>query len=33
VEALRDFVANGGYVLGSCNGFRSLCEAGCCRAF
>jgi phosphoribosylformylglycinamidine synthase I len=28
VEALRDFVANGGYVLGSCNGFQILCEAG-----
>ena len=28
VEALRDFVANGGHVLGSCNGFQILCEAG-----
>src|SRR5438132_752665 len=28
VEALRDFVASGGYVLGSCNGFQILCEAG-----
>src|SRR5439155_1625492 len=28
VEALREFVANGGYVLGSCNGFQILCEAG-----
>src|SRR5882724_9862696 len=28
VEALRDFVANGGYVLGSCNGFQIRCEAG-----
>jgi phosphoribosylformylglycinamidine synthase I len=28
VEALRDFVADGGYVLGSCNGFQILCEAG-----
>ncbi len=28
VEALRDFVARGGYVLGSCNGFQILCEAG-----
>ena len=27
VEALRDFVARGGYVLGSCNGFQILCEA------
>jgi phosphoribosylformylglycinamidine synthase len=28
VEALREFVAGGGYVLGSCNGFQILCEAG-----
>src|SRR5690242_21055050 len=28
VEALREFVANGGHVLGSCNGFQILCEAG-----
>ena len=28
VEALRDFVSRGGYVLGSCNGFQILCEAG-----
>jgi phosphoribosylformylglycinamidine synthase len=28
VEALRDFVARGGNVLGSCNGFQILCEAG-----
>ncbi|MBI5154145.1 phosphoribosylformylglycinamidine synthase subunit PurQ [Candidatus Poribacteria bacterium] len=28
VEALRDFVSQGGYVLGSCNGFQILCEAG-----
>jgi phosphoribosylformylglycinamidine synthase len=28
VEALRDFVGRGGYVLGSCNGFQILCEAG-----
>src|ERR1700751_1170703 len=28
VEALRDFVAGGGLVLGSCNGFQILCEAG-----
>jgi phosphoribosylformylglycinamidine synthase subunit PurQ / glutaminase len=27
VEALSDFVAGGGYVLGSCNGFQILCEA------
>jgi len=27
VEALRDFIARGGYVLGSCNGFQILCEA------
>ena len=27
VEALADFVARGGYVLGSCNGFQILCEA------
>ena len=28
VEALRDFVEGGGFVLGSCNGFQILCEAG-----
>jgi phosphoribosylformylglycinamidine synthase subunit PurQ / glutaminase len=28
VEALPDFVARGGFVLGSCNGFQILCEAG-----
>ena len=28
VEALGDFVARGGYVLGSCNGFQILCEGG-----
>jgi len=28
VEALPEFVARGGYVLGSCNGFQILCEAG-----
>jgi phosphoribosylformylglycinamidine synthase subunit PurQ / glutaminase len=28
VEALREFVADGGFVLGSCNGFQILCEAG-----
>jgi len=28
VEALGDFVARGGFVLGSCNGFQILCEAG-----
>lgn len=28
VEALRDFVDNGGVVLGSCNGFQILCESG-----
>src|SRR2546428_4146166 len=28
VEALGDFVAHGGLVLGSCNGFQILCEAG-----
>jgi phosphoribosylformylglycinamidine synthase len=28
VEALRDFVDAGGLVLGSCNGFQILCEAG-----
>ena len=27
VEALPEFVAGGGYVLGSCNGFQILCEA------
>ena len=28
VEAIRDFAAKGGLVLGSCNGFQILCEAG-----
>lgn len=28
VDALQEFVARGGYVLGSCNGFQILCEAG-----
>ena len=28
VEALPQFVARGGFVLGSCNGFQILCEAG-----
>src|SRR5262249_17377961 len=28
VEAIRDFTARGGLVLGSCNGFQILCEAG-----
>jgi phosphoribosylformylglycinamidine synthase len=28
VEALPEFVARGGRVLGSCNGFQILCEAG-----
>src|SRR5574341_811750 len=28
VDALREFAAKGGYVLGSCNGFQILCEAG-----
>jgi phosphoribosylformylglycinamidine synthase subunit PurQ / glutaminase len=28
VEALPEFVAGGGVVLGSCNGFQILCEAG-----
>jgi phosphoribosylformylglycinamidine synthase len=28
VEALPDFAAHGGVVLGSCNGFQILCEAG-----
>jgi phosphoribosylformylglycinamidine synthase len=27
VEALPEFLAGGGYVLGSCNGFQILCEA------
>jgi phosphoribosylformylglycinamidine synthase subunit PurQ / glutaminase len=27
VEALPDFIARGGYVLGSCNGFQILCES------
>jgi phosphoribosylformylglycinamidine synthase len=28
VEALPEFIASGGLVLGSCNGFQILCEAG-----
>ena len=28
VDVLRDFTARGGVVLGSCNGFQILCEAG-----
>ena len=28
VDALPDFVSGGGLVLGSCNGFQILCEAG-----
>jgi phosphoribosylformylglycinamidine synthase subunit PurQ / glutaminase len=28
VEALPEFLARGGHVLGSCNGFQILCEAG-----
>jgi phosphoribosylformylglycinamidine synthase subunit PurQ / glutaminase len=28
VEALPEFVARGGFVLGSCNGFQILCESG-----
>ena len=28
IDALRDFAGRGGYVLGSCNGFQILCEAG-----
>ena len=28
VAALPDFVGRGGLVLGSCNGFQILCEAG-----
>ena len=28
VEAVREFTARGGLVLGSCNGFQILCEAG-----
>jgi phosphoribosylformylglycinamidine synthase len=28
VGALREFIARGGVVLGSCNGFQILCEAG-----
>ena len=28
MEPLRDFAAGGGLVLGSCNGFQILCEAG-----
>ncbi|HEV8144382.1 MAG TPA: phosphoribosylformylglycinamidine synthase subunit PurQ [Methylomirabilota bacterium] len=28
VEAIREFAAKGGLVLGSCNGFQILCEAG-----
>src|SRR5438034_11091846 len=32
VEALPEFVAGGGLVLGSCNGFQILCEAGLLRS-
>jgi phosphoribosylformylglycinamidine synthase subunit PurQ / glutaminase len=28
VEALPEFISRGGFVLGSCNGFQILCEAG-----
>ena len=28
MRAVRDFAARGGYVLGVCNGFQILCEAG-----
>lgn len=28
IDAIRDFAAKGGLVLGSCNGFQILCEAG-----
>jgi phosphoribosylformylglycinamidine synthase I len=28
VDAIREFAAKGGLVLGSCNGFQILCEAG-----
>ena len=28
MQAVRDFAANGGLVLGICNGFQILCEAG-----
>jgi phosphoribosylformylglycinamidine synthase len=28
IEAIRDFAVKGGLVLGSCNGFQILCEAG-----
>jgi phosphoribosylformylglycinamidine synthase I len=28
VDSLRGFTARGGFVLGSCNGFQILCEAG-----
>ncbi|MCH5313637.1 MAG: phosphoribosylformylglycinamidine synthase subunit PurQ [Helicobacter sp.] len=28
MKAIRDFAASGGYVLGICNGFQILCEAG-----
>jgi phosphoribosylformylglycinamidine synthase subunit PurQ / glutaminase len=28
MQAVRAFAANGGYVLGICNGFQILCEAG-----
>src|SRR5436305_768688 len=28
MEAVREFAANGGLVLGICNGFQILCEAG-----
>jgi phosphoribosylformylglycinamidine synthase len=31
-RAVKEFAARGGHVLGVCNGFQTLCEAGCCPA-
>ena len=32
MQSIRKFAADGGLVLGICNGFQILVEAGCCRA-
>ena len=32
MESVKKFAATGRFVLGICNGFQILCEAGCCPA-
>src|SRR5437879_4183134 len=32
MQAVQQFAANGGFVLGICNGFQILCEAGLLRS-